>query len=234
MSVRQSKTKSTESDPVAAPTEAETESPFTRRDVRLVIESTSAETRMIKFVGRNGAATSEELANTFGTTDVDFLENLLRQIIGNDQEIDKQRIGFVLSVISGIKPRDQMEAMLAAQIAGVHLATMSLGRRLTNVSTLEEQDSATNAHTKLSRTFTAQMEALKRYRTGGEQKVTVQHVTVSEGGNAIVGNVTQAARAPAREDDPVALIEKSKVAPMPNLELEREQTATRVRRKAGK
>jgi hypothetical protein len=36
------------------------------------------------------------------------------------------------------------------------------------------------------------MEALKRYRTGGEQKVTVQHVSVSEGGQAIVGNVTQA------------------------------------------
>jgi hypothetical protein len=38
-----------------------------------------------------------------------------------------------------------------------------------------------------------QMEALKRYRTGGEQKVTVQHVSVGEGGQAIVGNVTQAA-----------------------------------------
>ena len=37
------------------------------------------------------------------------------------------------------------------------------------------------------------MDALKRYRTGGEQKVTVQHVTVTEGGQAIVGNVTQPA-----------------------------------------
>jgi hypothetical protein len=35
------------------------------------------------------------------------------------------------------------------------------------------------------------MEALKRYRTGGEQKVTVQHLSVGEGGQAIVGNVTQ-------------------------------------------
>ena len=33
------------------------------------------------------------------------------------------------------------------------------------------------------------MEALKRYRTGGEQKVTVQHVTVNEGGQAVIGNV---------------------------------------------
>jgi hypothetical protein len=36
----------------------------------------------------------------------------------------------------------------------------------------------------------AQVEALKRYRTGGQQKVTVEHVTVNEGGQAIVGNVT--------------------------------------------
>jgi hypothetical protein len=28
----------------------------------------------------------------------------------------------------------------------------------------------------------AQLEALKRYRSGGEQKVTVHHVNVSEGG----------------------------------------------------
>jgi hypothetical protein len=35
------------------------------------------------------------------------------------------------------------------------------------------------------------MEALKRYRSNGEQKVTVEHVTVNEGGKAIVGNVMQ-------------------------------------------
>jgi hypothetical protein len=45
---------------------------------------------------------------------------------------------------------------------------------------------------KLARTFAVQVEALKRYRTGGEQKVTVQHVTVNEGGQAIVGTVSPA------------------------------------------
>ncbi len=60
------------------------------------------------------------------------------------------------------------------------------------------------------------METLKRYRTGGEQKVTVQHVSVSEGGQAIVGNVTQSGqdhapdKAPA---SPLAITDK-KTAPM--------------------
>ena len=42
---------------------------------------------------------------------------------------------------------------------------------------------------KLGRTFAAQVEALKKYRSSGEQNIKVQHVTVNEGGQAIVGNV---------------------------------------------
>jgi len=71
-------------------------------------------------------------------------------------------------------------------------------RRLAHVEDIPQQDSAERAFNKLTRTFATQMEALKRYRTGGEQKVTVQHVSVSEGGQAIVGNVTQAPREAAR------------------------------------
>ena len=41
-----------------------------------------------------------------------------------------------------------------------------------------------------SRKFAAEMEVLKRYRSGGQQKVTVQHVRVGKGGQAIVGTVT--------------------------------------------
>ena len=57
-------------------------------------------------------------------------------------------------------------------------------------TTLHQQDSAERALNKLARTFASQVEALKRYRTGGEQKVTVQHVTVSDNAQAIVGNVS--------------------------------------------
>jgi hypothetical protein len=38
---------------------------------------------------------------------------------------------------------------------------------------------------------TAQVEALKRYRTGGQQKVTVEHVHIHAGGQAIVGSIEQ-------------------------------------------
>jgi hypothetical protein len=96
----------------------------------------------------------------------------------------------MLSVVKGIEPKDEIEAMLAAQMAAVHMASMTFARRLAHVDTIPQQDSAERAFNKLARTFTIQMEALKRYRTGGQQKVTVEHVTVNAGGQAIVGNVS--------------------------------------------
>ena len=45
--------------------------------------------------------------------------------------------------------------------------------------------------TRLSRTFLAQMDALKKYRGVVPQSVKVDTVTVQEGGQAIVGPVTQ-------------------------------------------
>ena len=70
------------------------------------------------------------------------------------------------------------------------MATMAFARRLVYAKNIPQQDSAQNAFNKLARTFAAQVEALKRYRSGGEQKMTVQHVRVAEGGQAIVGNVS--------------------------------------------
>jgi DUF917 family protein len=93
---------------------------------------------------------------------------------------------------------------------------MTFARRLAHVDNIPQQDSAERAFNKLTRTFTTQMEALKRYRTGGEQKVTVQHVTVGEGGQAIVGNVTQGRReaAPDKAVATALALTDAKAAPM--------------------
>ncbi|MFZ0850020.1 MAG: hypothetical protein WAO08_12540 [Hyphomicrobiaceae bacterium] len=80
-------------------------------------------------------------------------------------------------------------------MAAIHNATMVAARRLSHVETIPQQDSASNMLNKLTRTFAAQVEALKRYRSAGEQTIKVQHVTVNEGGQAIVGNVSQGAGA---------------------------------------
>ena len=160
------------------------------------------------------------LMDALGTTDMDFFNGLVEQIAratSHGAEVNEEGINFMLSIIKDIEPRDQLEAMLAAQMAAVHIATMTFARRLAHVDSIAQQDSAERAFNKLARTFVSQMEALKRYRTGGEQKVMVQHVTVGEGGQAIVGNVTQGQReaAPNKAASPPPLLADAKAAPMP-------------------
>jgi hypothetical protein len=59
-------------------------------------------------------------------------------------------------VIKGVGPKDQVEAMLAAQMAAVHNATMTFARRLSHVDNIPQQDSAERAFNKLARTFASQ------------------------------------------------------------------------------
>ena len=55
--------------------------------------------------------------------------------------------------------------------------------------TLDQEAGASSSFNKLMRTFAAQIEALKRHRSAGEQNVVVKHVHVYPGGQAVVGNV---------------------------------------------
>jgi len=105
------------------------------------------------------------------------------------QSLDEVSLNFMIAVIKGIEPRDQLETMLAAQMACIHMLTMDFARRLANADNIQQQDSAERTLNKLARTFSVQVETLKRYRSTGEQKVVVEHVSVNEGGKAIVGNV---------------------------------------------
>jgi len=131
------------------------------------------------------------LMHAIGTADQDFYNGLVSQLVeaSETDRPNEKAANFMLAVIKGIEPRDQVETMLAAQMAAVHMASMTFARRLANVENIPQQDSAERAFNKLARTFAAQVSALKEYRSKGEQKMTVQHVHVAEGGQAIVGNV---------------------------------------------
>jgi hypothetical protein len=135
------------------------------------------------------------LMNAIGTADFRFIDGLLAQLAkaaATSDLVSATDLNFALSVIKGIEPRDQLEAMLAAQMAAVHQASMMFAGRLYRTDNIQFRDGYERSLNRCARTYTTQMEALKRYRSTGEQKMTVehQHVTVNEGGQAIVGNVT--------------------------------------------
>jgi len=140
----------------------------------------------------DGAIAQILLMEALGTTDSAFLDGLLAQLANagiQGRQVDSRTLNFMLSVVKGIAPRDQLEAMLAAQMAAVHMATMTFARRLAHGETIPQQDSAERAFDKLARTFASQLEALNRHRGKGQQKVIVEHVHVHAGGQAVVGTI---------------------------------------------
>src|SRR6266581_3285079 len=55
------------------------------------------------------------LMEAVGTANPDFLDGLLRQLAYAGSQEDEGSINFMLSVVKGIEPRDQVESMLGLQ-----------------------------------------------------------------------------------------------------------------------
>lgn len=115
---------------------------------------------------------------------------------GHADEINDQR-PFMLSIVNDIRARDPIERMLAVQMAATHVALIRAGGWLAKADNLPRLEAYSTAYNKLARTYAAQMEALRKHRNGGQQKVMVEHVHVHPGGQAIVGDVHHGGRGAA-------------------------------------
>ena len=146
-----------------------------------------------------------KFTEAFGTPDKDLHSYLLDQVVRtfsgcvSSEGLNHDRLGnfanHALALLNGIQPQDEIEGMLAVQMIAVHNMVMeTMKRAMITDQTSFGMEANVNHATKMLRTFNAQMEALKRYRTGGQQKVTVEHVHVTAGGQAIVGAVSTGGR----------------------------------------
>jgi hypothetical protein len=134
------------------------------------------------------------MTNALGVADRDAMHGILRQLVRTSvsgESPDEVNLSFMISMVKSIKPRDSVEAMLVAQMVSVHVMAMRCAHHLANAEDIAQHDSAARALGRLARTFPAQIEALNRYRSHGEPAITVQNVSVGDGGKAIVGNITQ-------------------------------------------
>lgn len=84
-----------------------------------------------------------------------------------------------------------------------HTSIMKVAQRLARAENLLELESAECCFNKFVRTFASLTEALKRNRTVSEQNVTVQNLSVRDGGQALAVNVTQ--NTPAVQTDKSAV-----------------------------
>lgn len=104
-------------------------------------------------------------------------------------ERDRQ-INAAIAGLVGIEPKDELEGMMASQLIASHHAAIECYRRaMIGEQTFVGRNENLSQANKLSRTFALLLDALNRHRGKGQQKVTVEHVHVHAGGQAIVGAV---------------------------------------------
>ncbi len=131
---------------------------------------------------------------TFGTVSPEFASRTAADVCDIVRDRGEQmpapdKINAGIAAVAGIEPQNEYEAMLAVQMVGTHSVAMDMLSRAKQASTTDAVERYGTLATKMLRTYTAQLEALSKLRRGGAQKVTVEHVHVYEGGQAIVGNV---------------------------------------------
>lgn len=122
-------------------------------------------------------------------TVLEGLASHLTHLGGEGRANDERATNFALGFVDAMEPRDPAEVLLLAQMAATHQAMMEMARKLNLAQSIQMRDCTERAMNKTARTFSAQMETLKRYRSKGQQVVRVERVTVEAGAQAVVGNV---------------------------------------------
>jgi hypothetical protein len=173
------------------------------------------------------------MADAMGVADRDAMHGILQQLVKasvSGKKSDEINLSFMISMVKSIKPRDSVEAMLVAQMVCVHVMAMRCAYHLANAQDIAQQDSAGRILGRLARTFPAQIEALNRYRSNGEPAITMQNVSVADGGQAIVGNVVQHASVILSDMSPAPAVTAARMVPMPELSERKHEPADRKRR----
>lgn len=116
---------------------------------------------------------------------------------GSTEAEKSAHVARAIELYNSLAPADGLEGMLAEQMVGTHMAALECLRRaaVPNQS-LMVRDMALKHAAKLMELYAKQVAALNKHRGKGQQKVTVEHVHVGAGGQAIVGNVRTGSTGP--------------------------------------
>lgn len=172
--------------PLAVPTErakARAAEAVERNAKRPVRPQVSAETKEGKVRSNgpshsDGRAWQETMLDAFGTTSLEFISAELQRLSetarnAGEAVSEQGDLNAAVAAIAGVKPENEIEAMLVAQMAATHALAMKQLGHTRRAEILVQQDSHGSLAVKLLRTFTMQAEALSKLKRGGEQTVRV-------------------------------------------------------------
>lgn len=133
-----------------------------------------------------------QMMKAVGSPDIDFFKNILSQVSSTLPKGDSEEVSnFIAALMHGLKPKDETEGVLIAQMVGTHNLIMEyMKRAMIPGQYLEASNYYTDRAYKLMNIFLKQIETLEKYRGKTvQQKVIVEHVHIHEGGQAVVGHL---------------------------------------------
>lgn len=143
------------------------------------------------------AGVKAQLDRALGGANENVQDTLTKQVI-NAQGVSKnvhqvKVIELALSaaaLLEEIKPRDGLERLLATQMVANHNAALSCYHKAMHQGqTLPAQEMYFKHAEKLNDLYLRQLNALNKHRGKAQQKVSVKHIHVEAGAQAVVGNV---------------------------------------------
>lgn len=145
------------------------------------------------------AAATEALRREKQMTDLpdamvrDLLECLwLPPYLPEDEQ--RKRIREAVRLLEGLRPRDELEGMLAVQMVATHFAAVQTLQHAVNPGLISSKRNDTLKQAeKLMSLFTRQVETLNRSRAKAAQKITLEHEGGEPRGQAVLDRKQPAA-----------------------------------------
>jgi hypothetical protein len=141
-----------------------------------------ANSRMIKLIEQTG------IRGIVPDVVKAIMSPLINLIANRDGDDAGSALNKSITLIAASDPKNQLELMLATQLAMTHITLGKSARLLDqNYSEVETINSLGNLYTKLSRLGIDQINTLERMKGKGQQKIIVEKVNVEAGGQAAIG-----------------------------------------------
>ena len=117
-----------------------------------------------------------------------IMSPLINLIANRDGDDAGSALNKSITLITASDPKNQLELMLATQLAMTHITLGKSARLLDqNYKDVQTINSLGNLYTKLSRLGIDQINTLERMKGKGQQKIIVEKVNIESGGQAAIG-----------------------------------------------
>ena len=117
-----------------------------------------------------------------------IMSPLINLIANQDSDDVGSALNKSITLIAASDPKNQLELMLATQLAMTHITLGKSARLLDqNYKDVQTINSLGNQYTKLSRLGIDQINTLERMKGKGQQRIIVEKINIEAGGQAAIG-----------------------------------------------